>query len=65
MLFEYLDNELVEHNHAAMENHLHTCRSCFSRMEFEKRLKHMVKDEKEETAPTDLRNRIKKITGLF
>lgn len=65
MLFEYIDNELGEHNHAVMENHLHTCRSCFSRMEFEKRLKNMVTDAKEETAPDDLRNRVKKITSLF
>ncbi len=65
MLFEYIDNELEEHNHSSVENHLHTCRSCFSRMEFEKHLKDAVMDSKQEAAPSDLRKRVKKITDLF
>jgi hypothetical protein len=38
-LFEYLDHELEENEHEAMDAHLHECRRCFSRAEFEKRLK--------------------------
>ncbi len=38
-LFEYLDRELDGARHAEMERHLKTCRSCYSRAEFEKRLK--------------------------
>jgi anti-sigma factor (TIGR02949 family) len=38
-LFEYLDRELDATRHAEMEHHLHACRACFSRAEFEKRLK--------------------------
>ena len=38
-LFDYLDHELNEHQHAEMEHHLKICRSCYSRAEFERRLK--------------------------
>lgn len=68
MLFEYLDNELDEHDHEAIEAHLHDCRACFSRMEFDKRLKGMIKEDQEEayvSAPDALRGRVKKITDMF
>jgi anti-sigma factor (TIGR02949 family) len=65
MLLEYLDHELDHHNHKALENHLHKCRSCFTRMEFEKRLKSIVVDAKEEHASDKLRNRIKKLTENY
>lgn len=65
LLFEYLDNELERHDHAAVEAHLHTCRACFSRMEFDKRLRGMVKGRESASAPDALRERIKKITGKF
>ena len=65
-LLVYLDDELENHDHAVMQNHLHTCRSCYSRMEFEKKLKTTIKDTKEEEkASDDLRNRMKKISDLF
>lgn len=38
-IFEFIDHELGAHEHAAIEQHLHACRSCFSRAEFERRLK--------------------------
>jgi mycothiol system anti-sigma-R factor len=38
-LFEYIDAELHEESRREMEQHLERCRSCFSRVEFEKRLK--------------------------
>ncbi len=65
MLFEFLDNELEQHDHAAMEAHLNQCRGCFSRMEFDKRLKHMIKDADASSAPDELRERVKKITNLY
>ena len=64
-MLEYLDNELHNHDHDAMEAHLQTCRSCYSRMEFEKRLKGMVNSVKAEPATGSLRDRIKKITENF
>jgi len=65
MLYEFLDNELAQHDHAAVEAHLKTCRACFSRMEFDKRLHGMVKGPAEETVPDALRLRIKKMTEKF
>ena len=39
LLAQYLDRELSDGEHAEVERHLRTCRSCFSRAEFEQRLK--------------------------
>jgi len=39
LLAEYLDGELHGSEHTSVEHHLKTCRSCFSRSEFEQRLK--------------------------
>lgn len=64
-LLEYLDNELQQHDHQVMEKHLHTCRSCYSRMEFEKKLKHKVSEQKLEKAPENLRFRLRKISDIF
>ncbi len=65
LLFEFLDNELEQHDHAAVEAHLHACRACFSRMEFDKRLRSMVKAPHAANAPETLRQRIKKLTDQF
>jgi anti-sigma factor (TIGR02949 family) len=65
ILLEYLDNELDEHNHEVMDHHLHTCRSCYSRMEFEQQLKHKIKGEEPKKASGDFKNRIRNITDLF
>lgn len=60
-MLEYLDNELHDHDHDSMDEHLESCRSCYSRMEFEKRLKGMVSDVQSKIAPSSLNDRIKKI----
>ncbi|MDP2707675.1 MAG: zf-HC2 domain-containing protein [Burkholderiales bacterium] len=65
LLFEFLDNELEQHDHAAVEAHLHDCRACFSRMEFDKRLRGMVKSPEKANVPETLRQRIKKISDQF
>ena len=65
MLLEFLDNELERPDHAAVEAHLHDCRACFSRMEFDKRLRSLVKGKPTAVAPATLRERIKKITEQF
>lgn len=65
MLLEHLDGELEQHNHDAMEEHLHTCRSCYTRMEFEQRLKQVVKEKDEQAAPDSLKSRIRKISDQF
>jgi len=65
MLFEYLDNELAQRDHDAVEAHLRQCRACFSRMEFDKRLHGMVKGPDNGMVPEALRTRIKKLTDRF
>ncbi|MDH5772058.1 MAG: mycothiol system anti-sigma-R factor [Rhodospirillaceae bacterium] len=64
-IFEYLDGELDEHTHADIEHHMDHCRSCFSRAEFEAELKNKVKNNAEEKAPDELKNRIDKLIGNF
>lgn len=39
LLALYLDGELHRGQHVSVEHHLETCRSCYSRSEFERRLK--------------------------
>lgn len=64
-VFDYLDRELGEHDHAAMQQHLHTCKSCFSRVEFERLLKGKVKDLREETPSPGVRARVKDLLKGF
>jgi len=65
MVLEYLDNELGRHDHTALEQHIHKCRSCFTRVEFEKRLKGMVGAVPEEKASENLVARIRKLSEKF
>lgn len=65
MILEYLDKELPDHEHEAMGAHLETCRSCYSRMEFEKLLKGKISELPVKKAPNSLRNKINKITGEY
>ena len=65
MVLEYLDNELEQHNHDALESHIHKCRSCYTRVEFEKRLKGLVRETPHDGAPENLKQRIKIITQKF
>jgi anti-sigma factor (TIGR02949 family) len=60
-LFEYIDHELHGRRHEQMEEHLSKCRSCYSRMEFEKRLQQHLKSATDQKAPQDLQNKIKKL----
>jgi anti-sigma factor (TIGR02949 family) len=39
VLADYLDGELSHSSHRSLEHHLEVCRSCYSRAEFESRLK--------------------------
>jgi anti-sigma factor (TIGR02949 family) len=64
-LFEYLDRELDATRHAEIEQHLHTCRACFSRAEFEKRLKVRLGALGQEPAPPEFGQRIKGLLRRF
>ncbi|HEY5602805.1 MAG TPA: zf-HC2 domain-containing protein [Gammaproteobacteria bacterium] len=58
-LFDYIDHELHGHRHEEMADHLSKCRSCYSRLEFEKRLQLHLKGATEQKAPEELQNKIK------
>jgi len=59
LLAQYLDRELSDGEHADMERHLRTCRSCFSRAEFEQRLKGELAALTAADVPTALQDRIR------
>lgn len=64
-VFEHLDRELDSTRHAEMEQHLHTCRACYSRAEFEKRLKGRLGALGKEQAPSEFELRIKNLLRRF
>lgn len=64
-IFEFIDHELNEIDHDAMEHHLHQCKSCFSRVEFEQRLKQKLGDLREAQASPELSDRIKDLLKDF
>ncbi len=64
-ILEYVDHELADTGRAAMAHHLHTCQSCFSRMEFERRLKDKVGALREEKVSSTVTSRIKGLLDSF
>ena len=64
-LAEYLDAELLGESSREMEQHLERCRSCFSRVEFEKRLKSCTAELRREAVPPDLDRRIRALVDTF
>lgn len=60
-LHEYLDHELDHTTSTNIDRHLETCRDCFSRVEFEKRLRAKVHESLEQKTPDRLYRRIKDI----
>ena len=64
-LVEYLDRELDAGTSVEISRHLDGCRGCFSRAEFEKRLKARLRAAGSRAAPERLRERIKKLVDEF
>lgn len=64
-LFEYLDHELDETRRTEMERHLKICRSCYSRAEFEKRLKGRLTVVGAEPLSDEFARRIRALLGGF
>jgi len=64
-LLEFIDGELSASEHAGVERHLRTCRSCFSRMEFEGRLKQRLSALSAEDAPSKSRDRVRDLIKGF
>ena len=64
-LFEYLDAELAEEDRRDVGHHLEHCRSCFSRMEFERRLKGHVRELGSAPVDATLERRIRAMLDEF
>ena len=64
-LLEYLDGELDETGRRGMESHLETCRECFNRAEFERRLRERVAQTASVPAPESFRRRVRDLIESF
>ena len=64
-LLDYLDRELDPHRHTEMEQHLKVCRACYSRAEFEKRLKTRLAEVGTEKPLEEFESRIRTLLGTF
>lgn len=64
-LFDYLDHEMDSDTSAEIERHLERCHDCFSRAEFERRLRERVARSGQQEAPERLRRRIREMIGRF
>lgn len=64
-LFEFLDRELDGDQSDRINRHLERCRDCFSRAEFEKRLRARINEAAEVEAPGRLRRRLQRVIDEF
>jgi anti-sigma factor (TIGR02949 family) len=64
LLAQYLDRELEDGEYAEVERHLHTCRSCFSHAEFERRLKGELSALRASDVPPALQHRIRTLLAV-
>lgn len=64
-LLEYLDRELDPQAEQEMARHMETCRGCFSRAEFERRLREKVSETGRARAPDRLRRRVRAMVAQF
>jgi anti-sigma factor (TIGR02949 family) len=64
-LHAYLDKEVDAPSEADIDAHLHKCRECFSRAEFERALKKKVSATAEITTPEDTRKRLESLVKRF
>lgn len=64
-LFEFIDHELEPAERDAMQHHLSTCRSCYSRMDFERRLKQKLGELRRDEPLQDASERMKRLLESF
>ena len=64
-LLEFIDRELSDGERDSVDRHLRTCRSCFSRMEFESRLKQRLSALSTEDVPSTSRDRVRDLIKKF
>lgn len=65
LLATYLDQELSGVESRSVEDHLERCRTCWSRAEFERRLKVQVQEIRNGDPPPELKARIRGLLGEF
>jgi anti-sigma factor (TIGR02949 family) len=65
LLAAHLDRELDSPTHAQVKAHLETCRSCYSRAEFEKRLKASIAELGHEPVRPQLSERVQTLIRNF
>ena len=65
LLAEYLDGEARRADREQVERHLATCRSCYSRMEFEKRLKAHLAELRRAPVSVAFEQRIRSLIQRF
>jgi len=64
-LLEFLDKELDAETERQIRSHMETCRACFSRAEFERRLRERIAEAGETKAPDSLRRRVRAMVARF
>lgn len=64
-LAEYLDHELGDAPDAEVKKHLETCRSCYSRAEFERGLKSRLRELRHEPVDPAFESRICELARNF
>lgn len=65
LLAEHLDGELDGAHRHEVEKHLSLCRSCFSRAEFERRLKSQLATLRQQPVQPSFEQRIRALIGRF
>lgn len=65
LMFAYLDGELDGEQGRRVAEHLERCRSCFSRAEFERRLKTHLAELGRDTVPPPLEARVRSLIRDF
>jgi anti-sigma factor (TIGR02949 family) len=64
-LFDFVDHELDADERDAMQRHLSTCRSCFSRANFERRFKDKLHELRHDEPKPDADERIRRLLRSF
>jgi anti-sigma factor (TIGR02949 family) len=64
-LFAYLDGEMDDEKRASIDRHIEECRGCFSRAEFERKLRKKVEEVGETKASASLRRRLGELIDKF
>jgi anti-sigma factor (TIGR02949 family) len=65
LLAEYLDGELSDLERHDVRHHLDTCRSCYSRVEFETRLRVEIASLARVPVPNQFEERVRTLIGHF